>query len=152
MNTQDAWSVLFNLPVGTIVAWASVVIGILTGTITATIKLYKTFLKLKSAQDENEHQKEKLIEHDKTLKEINNSLKAINNSLAEQKEVNLKQVRYQIVHTCDEAISAGNISAGKLKSLEELFEEYVEIFHGNGYVKTIMKKVRQLPVYGNLDE
>lgn len=32
-----------------------------------------------------------------------------------------------------------------------MFEEYTTIFHGNGYVKTMVYKVRELPVKGKLD-
>ena len=39
-----------------------------------------------------------------------------------------------------------------LRSLEELYEEYTRIFNGNGYVKTLVMKVRALPVVGVLDE
>ena len=79
-------------------------------------------------------------------------MKDIKKSLDEQKEVNLKQVRYNIVHACDDAISAGAISAGKLRSIEEMYEEYTSIFHGNGYVKTMVLKARQLPISRQLDE
>ena len=33
-----------------------------------------------------------------------------------------------------------------------MYEEYVEIFHGNGYVKTLMERVRKLPIVGKLDD
>ena len=46
----------------------------------------------------------------------------------------------------------GEISINKLRSLEEMYEEYVEIFHGNGYVKTLMERVRKLPIVGKLDD
>lgn len=152
MSTQEAWGVLLNVPVGTIVTWFLIAVSVLTGIVTGTIKLYKVFSKVKDVQNENAGQKNMLIEHDKTLAKINTALEDIKGSLAEQKEVNLKQVRYQIVHTCDDALSDGFITAGKLKSLEEMYEEYIEVFHGNGYVKTLMKKVRQLEVRGKLDE
>lgn len=69
-----------------------------------------------------------------------------------QNEVNLKQIRHSIVRASEEAISDGSISANRLQSLEELFETYEELFHGNGYVKTLMKKVRSLEVHGLSEE
>lgn len=152
MDTNSVWDLLSSIPIGTVVAWIVVIFAIITAICTGTIKLYKVFTKYKKIKDENEEQKKLLEEHGNVLKEVNDSLKTIKESLDEQKEVNLKQIRYTIVHTCDEAIHDGEISAGKLRSLEEMYEEYVEIFHGNGYVKTLVKKVRELPVVGKLDE
>ena len=103
-------------------------------------------------KDKDLKQTEVIINHDNTLREIEKSLQSINKSLEEQKEVNLKQIRHTIVHTCEEALEKGEISINKLRSLEEMYEEYVEIFHGNGYVKTLMERVRKLPIVGKLDE
>lgn len=103
-------------------------------------------------KDKDLKQTEVIINHDNTLREIEKSLQLINKSLKEQKEVNLKQIRHTIVHTCEEALEKGEISINKFRSLEEMYEEYVEIFHGNGYVKTLMERVRKLPIVGKLDD
>lgn len=157
------WEVILNVPVGKLIAWIVVVASILALIVAATIKLYKVFSKLKDLKTADEEKTKMLQDHDdkisqmvqdneNTIHEIYDRICEIQSALEIQKEVNLKQVRYQIVHTCDDAISLGYISAGKLKSLEELYEEYTRIFKGNGYVKTLMKKVRVLPVVGSLDE
>lgn len=152
MDSNSVWEFLSSIPIGTIIAWIIVIFTIIALICTGTIKLYQVFAKYTKLKDENEEQKKLLKKHDEVLNEVNDSLKKINLSLEEQKEVNLKQIRYAIVHTCDDAISDGKISAGKLRSLEEMYQEYVDIFHGNGYVKTLVFKVRDLPVYGKLDE
>ncbi len=152
MDTQSIWDLLSSIPIGTLVAWIIVIFAIISILCTVTIRLYKIFEKYKEVKDKNEKQ-EKIIEgHEKTLEEIEKSLVSIKKSLDEQKEVNLKQIRHTIVHTCEDAIDKGEISINKLQSLEEMFDEYTEIFHGNGYVKTLVKKVRELPVVGNFDE
>jgi len=152
MDTQSIWDLLSGIPIGTLVAWIIVIFAIISVLCTVTIRLYKIFEKYKEVKDKNEKQ-EKIIEgHEKTLEEIEKSLVSIKKSLDEQKEVNLKQIRHTIVHTCEDAIDKGEISINKLQSLEEMFDEYTEIFHGNGYVKTLVKKVRELPVVGNFDE
>lgn len=152
MDTQSIWDLLSGIPIGTLVAWIIVIFAIISILCTVTIRLYKIFEKYKEVKDKNEKQ-EKIIEgHEKTLEEIEKSLVSIKKSLDEQKEVNLKQIRHTIVHTCEDAIDKGEISINKLQSLEEMFDEYTEIFHGNGYVKTLVKKVRELPVVGNFDE
>jgi len=152
MNTQSVWDFLFTVPVGKIVAWLAVIASI-TGTACAgTVKLYKMFEKYSEIKNENEEQKKLLKKHDDVLDNIRNSLDRINNSLDVQKDVNLKQIRYTIIHTCDDALAAGEISSSKLRSLEEMFEEYTDVFHGNGYVKTLIMKVRKLPVTVRVDE
>lgn len=151
-STSAIWEVILNVPVGKLLAWIIVIASILTAIIAATIKLYKVFSKVRDLREADEEKSKMLRDHDKTMQEIDRRLGEIQDAMEVQREVNLKQVRYQIVHTCDDAITAGFITAGKLKSLEELYEEYQNIFHGNGYVKTLMKKVRLLPVRGSLDE
>lgn len=152
MDTQQVWDVLLSLPIGTVVAWIFVICAILAGVGTAAIKLYKVFSKYRDLKERNEEAQDTLTEHGESIKEIKDILTKMQASLDEQREVNLKQLRHDIVHTCDDAIAAGYISIGKLKSLEEMFEEYVELFHGNGYVKTLVMKVRQLPIVGKLDD
>lgn len=152
MDTAPVWETILNVPVGRFISWVVVIATIIAAIVTTTIKLYRFFNKVRDLKERDEEKSQMLREHDKTMKEIDARLSQIQSALEVQREVNLKQVRYQIVHTCDDAIAAGTISAGKLKSLEELYEEYMNIFHGNGYVKTLMKKVRFLPVTGSLDE
>ena len=152
MDGSSVWEFLSSIPTGTVVAWIAAISTIIALICTGAIKLYKIFVKYTKLKDKNEEQKRLIEQHDKILSELNDSLKKITLSLEEQKEVNLKQTRHAIVHTCDDAIAKGEISAGKLRSLEEMYQEYVDIFHGNGYVKTLMFKVRDLPVNGKLDE
>lgn len=152
MDTAPVWETILNVPVGRFIAWIVVITTIIAGIVAGTIKLYKFFNKVRDLKERDEEKGRMLREHDQTMREIDARLCQIQEALKIQSEFNLKQVRYQIVHTCDEAITAGFISAGKLKSLEELYEEYMNIFHANGYVKTLIKKVRGLPVVGGLDE
>lgn len=152
MDTKSVWDLLSSITLGTVIAWITVVFAIAAFFCTGAIKVYELFTKYKEAKDKNEKQETVMENHDSTLKEIEKTLLEIKNSLDEQKEVNLKQVRHTIVHTCEEALEKGEISINKLRSLEEMYEEYVEIFHGNGYVKTLVYKVRKLKVVGKLDD
>lgn len=153
MDTQSIWKLLSGISVGQIVAWIIVLATIISFLCTGTIKLYKIFTKYKEAKDRDETQTSLIEGHDQTLREIQSALESIQKSLEEQKEVNLKQVRYTIVHTCEEALERGEISINKLRSLEEMYEEYVDIFHGNGYVKTLMTRVRkEAKIVGKADE
>ena len=146
MDTQSVWNLLAAIPAGKIVAWGIVICAIITAIVTGVVKLYKLFTKYKEMQDKEKKQNEKIEEFDKTLKSVNDSLREINDSLKIQKDVDLKLIRHFIVEKCISALERGEISASSLASLEEMFEEYERVFHGNGYVKTLMIKVRKLPV------
>lgn len=152
MDTKSVWEILAKIPIGTIVAWGSVIIAIIAIIGRFAVKLFGIYKKYSEVVDENDRQKRTIELHETVLDEIKDSLEDIKESLDEQKGVNLRQLRYTIVHTCDEAISSGEISAGKLKSLIELYDEYVDVFNGNGYVKVMVNKAKELPVIGKLDE
>lgn len=152
MDTASVWSTLSGITIGSLVAWCVVIVVIVTTIVKGVIKLYTFFDKYKQLKEENTNQSKLIKEHDETLKSINESLTKINKRLDEQSDVNLKQVRHTIVHTCYDAIAAGEIQVGKLKSLEEMFDEYLNVFHGNGYVKSLVERVRKLPVVGSLDD
>jgi uncharacterized protein YsxB (DUF464 family) len=152
MDTKSVWDLLSGIPVGTIVAWIVVICAIIAALCTGTIKLYKIFTKYKEMKDKDKKQTEIIENHEKILSEIDKSLKTMNKSLDEQKDVNLKQIRHTIVHTCEDALEKGEISINKLRSLEEMYNEYVDIFHGNGYVKTLVMRVRKLKIVGKLDD
>lgn len=152
MDTKSVWDLLSSISIGTAIAWITVIFAIIAFISTGTVKTYQLFEKYKKAKDKSESQETVIQNHDNTLKEIEKSLLEIKDSLNEQKEVNLKQIRHTIVHTCEEALEKGEISINKLRSLEEMYEEYVDVFHGNGYVKTLVYKVRKLKVVGKLDD
>lgn len=148
MDTQPIWDSLSGITIGQIVAWITVILAIISALCTATIKLYKVFTKYKEMKDKEEKQETIIETHDKTLNEIKDSLQEIKQSLIEQKEVNLKQTRHTIVHTCEDCLEKGEISINKLRSLEEMYSEYVDVFHGNGYVKTLVERTRALKIVG----
>lgn len=152
MDAKPFWEFVSGIPLGEIVAWVIGISTIIAFLCTGTIKLYKVFTKYKEAKDKEEEQERVIEAHDKTLQDIDNTLKGIQKSLDEQKEVNLKQIRHTIVHTCEDALDKGEISINKLRSLEEMYDEYVDVFHGNGYVKTLVMRVRKLKIVGKLDD
>jgi len=152
MDAGSAWEELANINVGTVIAWGIVIVSIIAVVIKGITKLYEIFSKYKQLKEDNEKQSELLKAHDETLKQINDSLKHINKRLDEQNEVNLKQIRHTIVNSCYEALKAGEIQIGKFKSIEEMFQEYTDVFHGNGYVKRLVNQVEELPKVGKLDD
>ena len=148
MDTQPILDSLSSFSVGRVVAWI-VVIGTILSTLCAgTIKLYKVFTKYRDMKDKEQKQETIIETHDKTLYEIKDSLQDIKNSLNEQKDVNLKQLRHTIVQTCEDCLEKGEISINRLRSLEEMYSEYVDVFHANGYVKILVERVRTLKIVG----
>lgn len=148
MDTQPIWDSLSGLSIGQVVAWIIVIGTIISALCLGTIKLYKIFTKYRNMKDKAAKQETIIEDHDNVLKEIKVALQEINDSLSEQKDVNLKQIRHTIVHTCEDCLEKGEISINKLRSLEEMYSEYVDVFHGNGYVKTLVERTRVLKIVG----
>lgn len=148
MDTQPVWESLSSISIGQVVAWIIVICAIISAICAGTIKLYKIFTKYSSIKEKEKKQESIIETHDKTLEEIKDSLQEIKDSLNEQKEVNLKQLRHTIVQTCEECLDKGEISINRLRSLEEMYAEYINIFHANGYVKVLVERTRTLKIVG----
>lgn len=151
METSDVIRTLSSISIGTIIAWGAVIVGIITAIITVTIKLYKIFDKTHKMKEENLEFRQMVKKHEEQLGLINEKLSSIQENLSKRDEIDLKNMRYQIVRAGEEYVSIGQVTIRQLRSLEELFEEYHNR-HGNSYVTTLMRKVRSLPVIGKLDE
>lgn len=151
MEAKDVIQTLSSIPIGTIIAWVTVIVGIITAIVTGTIKLYKAFEKTHEMKEENLEFRKMVKDHDEQLKIINDKLSCIQDNLTKRDKADLKSMRYSIVRAGEEYVSMGKITIRQLKALEELFEDYHDK-HGNGYVTTLMRKVRALPVIGRLDE
>lgn len=152
MDTNSIWSMLANIQIGQLLAWGAVIVAIITAIIKGCSHIYEIFEKYKKLKDDNEQQSKMLKQHDESLKQISDSLNRINAALDIQKEVNLKQIRHTIVNSCYEALLANQIEIGRLKSLEEMYDEYVRVFDGNSYVTGLVKRVREVPIVGTLDD
>lgn len=144
MNQQQVWELLSKIPVGTIVAWGAVLVAIIAVICAAVIKIYKVSVMLHDRKTQEQSTQERLARHDQQLDNIDTSLKAIYSAMK-------KSIRHDIVLSCEAAIDDKKINAGQLRALEELYESYAEI-GGNSYATTLMKKVRQLPVVGTIDD
>ena len=116
MDAKPFWDFVSSISFGTVVAWILGISVIITALCTGTIKLYKLFTKYKEAKDREQEQEDIIKSHDATLQDIDKTLREIKVSLEEQKEVNLKQIRHTIVHTCEDALDKGEISINKLRS------------------------------------
>lgn len=158
MDTQSVWEILAQIPIGTIVAWVVVIAAIIAALCTGIFKTYKAFSKYRELKEENERYR-KLVEYNsETLKKIDEKFDKMNKQFEAQRKINYKQVRFDIIRTCVEAINTGQISANKYKSLIEMYDEYVEVFSDmkpNGYVHNQINRVKdpqQVKIVGTLDE
>lgn len=151
METKDIIILFSSIPIGTIIAWVAFIGSIITAIVTGTIKLYKLFEKTHEMKEENIELRTMVKNHEEQLKLIDDKLTSIQNNLSKREKADLKTLRYSIVRAGEEYVSIGRITIRQLRSLEELFEDYHDK-HGNGYVTTLMLKVRNLPVIGKLDE
>lgn len=151
MESQNIIQQLSAIPIGTIVAWITVLASIVGIASTATIKLYKIFEKAHETKEENEEFRKLVKDHEAEIKTIKEILLNIQSKMEENDRLELKNLRHKIVHAAEEYIANDKITIRQLKALEELFEEYHKR-NGNSYVTTLMQKVRLLPVIGELDE
>ena len=155
MSADDVWSILSEIQVGTIAAWAVV----MTSIIGVAIKFSQNFLKLVDKYHSTQEERKEIIakldeQNEKFTKAISDladsvanldkRLDTIQDGLHVQEEVNLKQIRNDIITICDEAIINERISERKYQLLIELFEEYTTVFHGNGYVADSVEKVKSI--------
>ena len=146
METASVWKILSDIKIGTLFAWCVVIIVIITTIIKGVKSAYAFITKYNDLKEINERQSKMLEEHEQTFREINERLGKISKSLDEQKEINLKYTRHIIVDACHDAITARGIQIERLASLEEMYDEYVNVFNGNSYVSGLVKRVRNLPI------
>lgn len=93
-----------------------------------------------------------VLDHDEKLKAIIDTVKKIKDSMDDQEKSELKKLRYSLVRAGEEYVSKNQITIRQLRSLEEMYSDYRDQYKGNGYVTTLMHKVRDLTVIGKLDE
>ena len=146
VTAPEVWSFLADIRIGSLVAWVVVIIVIIAAVVKGVKSIYAFITKYNDLKENDEKKSKMLAEHEKTLKEINENLEKISKSLDEQKDINLKYTRHIIVDACHNAITARGIQIEKLASLEEMYDEYVNIFNGNSYVSGLVKRVRNLPI------
>lgn len=149
---------LSGISVGQAIIFFSSLIAIIAAFCTATLKIYKLFDKYRTAKEENEKIKKASEDHEAKFEAFGKKLDKVLDEIEKQRQINYKQVRYEIVQTCDDAISCGKISASKFKSLMEMYDEYVETFKElkpNGYVHALVEKVQDssiVEIVGRIDE
>lgn len=146
MSTHDVWNVLSGIPAGTIVAWATVIIAIVTAICAGLKKIHKVYIKYKEQKDKYDTSFEMVRKHEEVLNDIKESLNEIKGFIDEDKGVQKRRLKHDITKMCNRAIEQGHVTMSILRSIEEMFTDYKDIYHGNSWVETLIKKVEQLPI------
>lgn len=102
--------------------------------------------------DHWEESKKIKCDYDNRIISQDKKLDIILEKLEKQENLNFKDLRHSIVKAGESYINRGSVKIRELRSLEELYEEYADIYDGNSYVETLMIKVRELKVIGKLNE
>lgn len=152
MDTKPVVETLAAIPVGTIVAWGMVICGIVAAIVAGIVKLYKTFEKYRKYKEEDEEQRATLKRHDEILCDIQNSLHRIENNYKTDHEVQRRRLKHDLTEYCNDALLNGSIKLSTLKSIEEMYDDYTNIFEGNSWVHTLIDKVRMIPVDHDIEE
>lgn len=156
MDTNSVWSLLSEIPIGTIVAWVIVIATIVGVFCTGAIKLYKLFTKYREMKDESNELKETVQRLDGQFGNIVEKLDKVIEKLDEQDAQSRIELRHSIVRAGEEALINGSITIRQFKALHEMYSTYHKPDKngkvGNGYVTTLMEKVDKLPIVGRLNE
>lgn len=141
-----------NITFGTVLAWFTGILAIFFSLTAIVRKIYKAFERYHRVQEQNTILKNTVDTHGSEIANVNEMLKSIQKTLDEQRIRELKKLRHSIVRAGEAAISKDSITIRELQSLEELYDDYSNVFKENGYVKTLMEKVRDLNVIGTIEE
>lgn len=80
---------------------------------------------------------------------INKLVKQFESEFSELKESQRNQIKAQIVSTYEAALARGYITHMELETTNRLAESYFKL-GGNNYIHTVMKKLNNLPVKGEV--
>ena len=102
MESQGIIQQLSAIPIGTIIAWTTVLASIIGVVSTGTIKLYKIFEKAHETKEENEEFKKLVKDHEEEIKSIKDILLEIKSKIDENDKLELKNLRHKIVRAAEE--------------------------------------------------
>jgi uncharacterized protein YjgD (DUF1641 family) len=127
------------------------VFAVIVGLVSALNYFYGLFTKAHEAKSKSEDFKETVEKHTEEIQELNDKIDKLVDISNQLIEINKIQTRHYIVETCTWAIEQKEIEQYQLQSLEDMYEMYTQILHGNSYATTMMNKVRTLPIKNTID-
>lgn len=147
---------LDSISVGTLIAWVTAIGAICAALYKSASKVYYIISSVKEIINSNQAQTDEINEIKEKFDVLSTRLDAIQYILNRQQEEKLAEQRHIIVRAGEDYITKGYVTIRELKALTEVYEQYKKpgpdgVPH-NGYVMTLMEKVGQLTVRGQLDE
>jgi len=151
VNADGIFTQISNITIGQVVAFGAVVVSIITAASSAWVKVSKFIRKYNEGKDEKTELEKTVKEHSVKIDNIEKLLGEVKTSMDEQKEREIKRLRHDLVSACESAINDGFITVSRLCSIEDMYDDYKNQFHKNGYTKTLMCKVRNLKIINNVE-
>lgn len=152
MDAKDLADVLSGVPLSTAIIWGSVIIALFGAVIVGIIRLYRVFSHFREIQDNHDKNVELLLKHDEILDEMNELLKRIDEKIDTEADVHMRSLKHTITTKCNRAIKEEEILMSELRSIEEMYEDYTNIYHGNSWAHTLVEKARNLPIVYDIDD
>lgn len=148
------------IPFGVILNWIVGFCAIVAAVSAIAVRLYKVFEKYKNSKDQNTKLKEEVKNHNEKFKkieedieELHGKIDLVQQTLEQQNTRELNKLRHSICREAEDAIEKGRISIQSLRSLEDMYDDYKNTFHKNGYVKDLMNTVRtSVEIIGSIEE
>ena len=152
MDHTEVINTISQIPVGTIVAWGGVIIGLIVAITAGIVRLYKVFGKFKKEQDAHDQHVQLLLKHEEVLDEIHDDIKKVAEKIDTEADVHMRSLKHTITSKCNRAIKDGEILMSELRSIEEIYDDYSNIYHGNSWAHVLVEKARKLPIIYDLDD
>ncbi len=164
MDSKEIITALSGIPIGAIIAWITVITGILGAISVFTVKMYKVFDKYREIKDADEALKNAVAKNSNDIAKTNEKMDSQNSviikqlsdikeKLESQDQLKIKELRHTIISVGEEALAKKQISIRAWRSLQEMFDDYENKYKQNSYVKSLMMRVeRDVEVVGQLDE
>lgn len=164
MEAETILEWLSGISVGSIIAVCTAVSVVCVGVWKIVSKILQLYERYTEIKEDREQMKQRLISSEQEITEmksqfseaisgITQQLTDIKQALDEQRGTKIKELRHSITIAGEAALARGEMTVREYTSLHEMVNEYVNVYHQNWYVESLIAKVdRDVHVIGKLDE
>lgn len=164
MEAETILEWLSNVSVGSIIAVCTAVSVVCVGVWKIVSKILELYEKYSEIKEERDQMRQRLSSSEQEIGEIKTQfseaisgitrqLTDIKQALDEQRGTKIKELRHSITIAGEAALAHGEMTVREYTSLHEMVNEYVNVYHQNWYVESLIAKVdRDVHVIGKLDE
>ena len=146
MKMSEIIEALNCISVGDVLKWIMIIATLVTALAAVSVRCYKLSGKYWKA-------KSCAADKDKTIEDHTESIKSVKEDIKQLVEFNLKMVevnkiitRNSIVRICNESLDVGYIDSIQLQALEDSYDMYQNVLHGNSYVSALVGATRKLRI------